>query len=1026
MSQLLTVQLSDIHFREGSNPVDDRLEALLAAVLSIRPRPDACLVLLTGDIAFSGKKTEYKRAFIFLSGLRVQLAEFFGNQNVFFEVIAGNHDCLQAEDELGVRAALVAGAPERILTKTPDRGYLNILLNPQSHFHEFVEKFTVTPVLGDERVCRSRTIRVASKLVELIGINTALLSQRDEQVGTLGVPMSLLNDLPVKESDVDVTLCVYHHPDNWLEPNLRREFRKFVESNAHIVFTGHEHLQDNHWTEASTGENTAYLEADALQAKDYPIRSGFNCLVIDFDASSVLYYHYRWKNNRYSALVDGVSHAIVFSKKSQDRFNLTERFHNQLVQDDFGFTHKLHSDLVLADFFVYPPVSVSAPGSSDTKQVAGRDLLKYLLTQRCVYLRGQERAGKTSLLKTLYLDILKSSSRIPVLLSGEALDGNFSHLLRLSVRNQYGSDAVEPFGQLDSSRKVILIDDFNKRRTGSVPKQALLQILKAEADLVVIVSSDLPDVADYGATTVETHEPIFSALVTIRELPPSSRAEIVQKWLRMGRQDSEDSPEFRRDAEREQNVLSDLIRRKALPALPYLVVGVLQIRQDDAGDTVDPGSFGFLFQRLVTDALNTTSTNTKPYIDRKDGILRRFAYALFITDTESGSRADFDEAARLYSEQIGIRVNIDTMLKELLQARILKEIDGNLLFRHPYFYHFFLAKHLRDLIDADPSSEARNQLNDMADRPLMRDNQLTLIFYLFFHSRDPIIDRLVSLANQTFPHEAVSDLTSDVRFIDEGLHVLEQAHIDEEVSVTQEAPVRLQTQDRTEAESNSRPEKPLEAVYCDELSVEVKIRFAHARMELLGQIIRGFSGTLDLTKKVEILESVFKLGLRTLHCVLNVLSVFATSSNEQFEKIEDKDLRDKIRVLVNDLVALFARFYCDGALIGISQAVGVSDIEQAYENAAAKVGDTCATQLLGLAIKLDHSEAFPMQFFQTANRRVSKESRLASAVLSDLVQRHTQIIPLHRDTLRKIAGELRVNPTQLLRNAGHVPRRPQS
>ena len=168
---------------------------------------------------------------------------------------------------------------------------------------------------------------------------------------------------------------------------------------------------------------------------------------------------------------------------------------------------------------------------------------------------------------------------------------------------------------------------------------------------------------------------------------------------------------------------------------------------------------------------------------------------------------------------------------------------------------------------------------------------------------------------------------------------------------------------------------------------------------------------------------MFKLSLRTLHCVLNVLSMWATSSSDHFDKIEDKDFRERIRALVNDLIALFARFYCDGALIRISQAVGVSDIEHAYELVVAKLGDTCAGHLLELAIKLDHSDAFPMRVLQLANKKVSKESRLASVVLSDLVQRHTQVIPLQRETLRKIAGELRVSSVQLLKNAGHTPRR---
>ena len=192
-------------------------------------------------------------------------------------------------------------------------------------------------------------------------------------------------------------------------------------------------------------------------------------------------------------------------------------------------SHIVDTQTCSSQTFVYPPVSVSKPGSTDTKQVSGADLLKYLLTQSCVYIRGQERAGKTSLLKTLYVDITKTSSRIPLLLSGEALaakhDESIVSPLRSAIRAQYGPEAIEPFEQMSSERKIILVDDFHKHRSGAASKHKLLHLLKAEADLVIVTSTDMPGLEDYGADTTTHQEPAFSALVSIRELPPSSRAE---------------------------------------------------------------------------------------------------------------------------------------------------------------------------------------------------------------------------------------------------------------------------------------------------------------------------------------------------------------------------------------------------------------------------------------------------------------------------------------------------------------------
>ncbi len=422
------------------------------------------------------------------------------------------------------------------------------------------------------------------------------------------------------------------HPDNWLEPDFRREFRKFVELSAHIIFTGHEHQQDNHWNESSTGEHTAYIEADALQDKSYPRTSGFNCLLIDFHTVTQKYFHFRWKKDRYSPIVDGQIHETRFTRKSQDRFEISDSFRQELIQDDFGFTHKYHPDLVLGDFFVYPPISLSQRGSTNSRSISGSEVLNELLHQQCVFLRGWERAGKTSLLKTLYLDISKASTRIPLLLSGLDLVAKPGDLLRNTVRAairvQYGPDAVELFEQLPSNRRIIMIDDFQKARMNEQAKRIVLRSFKEMATLVIVASTDLPNLTDHGAASNDSQNHVFSAIATLQELPPSSRAEIVRKWLRLGNKSIENEASFTREVEREQNVLTDLIRRKALPSLPYLVIGVLQIRQNSRSEATDPGSFGFLFQRLVTDALSITTTS-RPQIDRKDGILKRFAYVLY-------------------------------------------------------------------------------------------------------------------------------------------------------------------------------------------------------------------------------------------------------------------------------------------------------------------------------------------------------------------------------------------------------------
>jgi hypothetical protein len=66
----------------GGNPIEERIEALLAAISSIKPTADACVVLMTGDVGFSGRREEYDRAFAFFTTLRERLVAIPTGQQV--------------------------------------------------------------------------------------------------------------------------------------------------------------------------------------------------------------------------------------------------------------------------------------------------------------------------------------------------------------------------------------------------------------------------------------------------------------------------------------------------------------------------------------------------------------------------------------------------------------------------------------------------------------------------------------------------------------------------------------------------------------------------------------------------------------------------------------------------------------------------------------------------------------------------------------------------------------------------------
>src|ERR1700733_5503501 len=173
--RLLVLQLSDIHFQSHANPIEERRDSLVQAVLSIHPYPDACLILITGDIANSGESAQYDRASAFFKSLKHLIGCAIGHDNVVLDYIPGNHDCNLPKAEVSVREAIVSKAQQHIAQKPIDSGYLSALLAPQKAFNEFYERMTGQQITEENAISRCVDLRFGDTYVRLLSINSALL-----------------------------------------------------------------------------------------------------------------------------------------------------------------------------------------------------------------------------------------------------------------------------------------------------------------------------------------------------------------------------------------------------------------------------------------------------------------------------------------------------------------------------------------------------------------------------------------------------------------------------------------------------------------------------------------------------------------------------------------------------------------------------------------------------------------------------------------------------------------------------------
>jgi len=90
---ILLVHLGDMHIRNADDEVLRRVDHVVAAVRAQRLNPSACIVVVPGDVAFSGKPEQYALADGFFRELLARLEQQFPGVKAEIVFVPGNHDC---------------------------------------------------------------------------------------------------------------------------------------------------------------------------------------------------------------------------------------------------------------------------------------------------------------------------------------------------------------------------------------------------------------------------------------------------------------------------------------------------------------------------------------------------------------------------------------------------------------------------------------------------------------------------------------------------------------------------------------------------------------------------------------------------------------------------------------------------------------------------------------------------------------------------------------------------------------------
>jgi hypothetical protein len=1028
--RLIIAHISDLHLREDDG-FTARATAIGNAIVSVDIAVHDFIICITGDIAGSALPTEYSTALRFFRAVESAIKAHCKEARIHFAIVPGNHDCYLPESSIALRNLLVGGLSKAIGTNHLDQELLNQVLMPQSSFFDFDQTLCGRDVpVGDGKVARTAVVNIGPYRIQLNLYNTALTSKRTEEQGQLVIPMQACKE-NITLHPADLAIALMHHGYGWIEADNAVEFRRHVEGVSDVVFMGHQHFEHGYLKSDLTGAQTLYLESPALNDPTAKTENGFATFLYDFESTEYSLIAHRWKVTHYDKELISEPSTIVRHPQGRRGFDITEQFQTFLRDSGIGLTHSRKSRVILSDLFVFPDLSLGKwQRGPRQREVLSENVPEYIASAKHVLFEGSSRIGKTAFAKMCYAHLFRRGEVVPLWIAGSSItSGDISKLperLRLEFGRQYEPSLFGDYDQLNLERRAVIIDDWHKVKLNSRSRSELLQYVCDYFGRVFLFSDAVFLLEQMAEKSEEQQLLMQFDRATVLQLGHVTRAELIKKWVALGREFTHDAKDADREVDEVDKVLTSLVGKNTLPRLPFVILSLLEAYDQKKTSTPEAGSFGYLYEVLITTAIAATAKSPAD-IDTKYTILSRIAYFMFRAGSSVIAPDDLGRVIDEYRVAYGMKMEVSQLTRDLVSARVMAECEGNYGFTYSYYLEYFAARYYKDQIQSggEAALQAIDEVKELVSYVSNEQFANVVMFVEYFTKNPEVLSDIVEKANAVLRNLAPADLSTDVEFVNS---LYSQAPVvsmpDEDV----EGHRHEQRQALDTVERNSPDDRSTIKVRYDEAVADAQqFDIAYRYVQLLGQILRNFPGSLKAESKITVASAAYLLGLRTLSKFLSILreatayyrELVTDALSDEPQDGEKKSIR-QVEKQANENVVYMTRISALSVIKGISMNVGAAELSETYSKALSDLKYTNAARLVDLSIKLDHYDSFPETQIEAMHRDL-KDNLFAHNILTDLVVIHFTLFRTSFRVRQKIGNLLSFKPT----TPGMVSTRPK-
>jgi hypothetical protein len=1005
-NKILFLHLSDIHIKSSDNAILNRAPLIASTTFSRSPEIHTIAIILSGDIAWSGIRSEYILAEKFIKSLIEEIRQ--ENEKICIEtfVCPGNHDCdFSLHDD--TRDA-VLGKIRSLDGVPPSASLIKTATSVQNEFFKFRENVSKYNWICSNKLSWQTSINIGSYTIGIRSLNIAWMSELKEKQGTLVYPATAVEPFSFNKSrGLHVTLL--HHPFNWLGQATYRNFQSTVRNESHIIFTGHEHFQNIGEVTDLRSTPSIFIEGGVLFEKNSPQHSTFNIVIVDLENEQYTTELYSWNGEYYSPEVDNEAWGSLraLPVKGHQTYELNSDFKNSLTDPGANFSHSAKKKLLIDDIFVWPELlCIDDPGLVK-KQVSGSHLEDIQNLNSGVFIKGDEKTGKSTLLRQ-YFSSYFERGYLPLYFRGAWFKQSHQKeplkALKFALEKEYKKFNHELWLQQSKNQRVLLLDDVD---SSSLTPQVLSKCLTGLFDYfsaIIVTSKDGSAAMDL--LSIDRIEALnHFTQYEIREFGHKKRFELVCKWAEIGGKEEESSARWMTTIDKWEKDLTTAVGRQFIPAVPIFLLTLLQSIESGRVADLQNSAFGHYYSFLVTSALQNIGIEQEQWGEIIN-YCANLAWFIHRSDGKNISEKELEVFNSSFSSEF-IRVIYTQRLRELLEAGFLVKMDDEISFKYPYLYYYFLGLYLADRIH---EQNIKDVIKNLCDDLHLRENANILLF-TSHHTKSPIIyERISSALESCFDKNKVFCFEQDVKTLNSLVESAPQLIYHEEPTHITRAKMREQ-QDRDEEVSSQID---------DDVAAGANIIAAMTRlfrgMEILGQFLKNHYGSTKNSTKEELIDKLLQSALRGLNGTTELLRQNTEALTIHIERIiaDRQPLMGKeetntvAKKIVFDILGMITYGFIQKATSSVGSSYLKNNLEKVVENS-----NTLAYSLIEMSYRFDLPDSIPFTKLKQINKRVEKNI-FSSSLLRSMALRHLHLFKVTYKDKQKLCEELGITLSKQL------------